>query len=47
MVADRQRQEPVALMLKDFRVAAEEGLHETERADRPRIMITPDKEKKA
>ena len=45
--ADRQRQESVTLMLKDLLVAAEEGLYETERADWPRIMITPDKEKKA
>ncbi len=42
---NRQRQEPVTLMLKDFRVTAEKGLNETEGADRPRIMIAPDKEK--
>src|SRR5580765_6381839 len=34
-------------MLNDFRVGAEEGLHETERSDRPRIMVAPDKEKGA
>lgn len=43
--ADRQRQEPITLMLKDFRVAAEKGLSETEGADRPGVMIAPDKEK--
>jgi hypothetical protein len=32
-------------MLKDFRVTAEKGLNETEGADRPRVMIAPDKEK--
>jgi len=31
-------------MLKDFRVTAEECLDETERADRPRVMVTPDEE---
>ena len=34
-------------MLKDFRVTAEEGLHETERTDRPSVMVAPDKEKGA
>ena len=43
--ADSQRQEPITLMLKDLRVAAEKGLNETEGADRPRAMIAPDKEK--
>jgi len=31
-------------MLKDFRVTAEERLNETERADRPSFMVTPDEE---
>jgi hypothetical protein len=34
-------------MLKDFRVTCEKRLHETERADRPSIMIAPDEKKEA
>ena len=45
--AHRQRQERVTLMLKDFRVIAEERLPETERTDWPGFMVAPDKEKEA
>jgi len=34
-------------MLKDFRLTSEERPHETERADRPSIMVAPDKKKEA
>ena len=44
---NRQQQEGVTLMLEDFRVAGEKRLHKTERADRPSIMVAPDKNKEA
>ena len=34
-------------MLKDFRIIAEERLHQTERADGPSFMVTPNEEKGA
>jgi hypothetical protein len=45
--AHRQRQDRVTLMLKNFRIIAEERLHETERTDWPSFMVAPDKEKEA
>lgn len=43
--ADRKRQNPVDLVLKNLGIIAEEGLNEGERSDRPGVVITPNEEK--